>query len=132
MDTLLVEPCVACRRHIRRDADACPFCDAPHVALPIRFTPVARARGALAGGAMLLAAACGPSGDSSGDTGDGDTGGGEDTSGGGDTGSGLGVGNDGEQSCAGRCGSHHQAQCDENGENCVAPPYGAPAIDDLV
>ena len=120
---LLVEPCGACRRHIRRSVDACPFCGVAHDAKPIVYRSIPRTRLALAGGAMLLAAACGsPAGESS-DTGEG-TGGGEvvDGSGGGDV----------EQSCAGVCGSHHDPVCDENGENCVAPPYGAPPIDDPI
>ncbi len=37
-----------------------------------------------------------------------------------------------EATCAGRCGDHHIPACDENGENCIAPPYGAPPMDETL
>jgi hypothetical protein len=93
-----LRPCSACRRHVRVDASACPFCGAPAEAAQARSMPRGRLTRAavFAAGTALAGAAAGCGGSEAADdqdgyetTGGGDTGGGgdvivDDTGGGGD------------------------------------------------
>ncbi len=55
-----LEPCPACRRHVRTDEAACPFCAAALPAHPPRrFLPGPFTRAAVFAGASLATTACG-------------------------------------------------------------------------
>ena len=96
-------PCPACSRHVRVDADACPFCGNAVAASTPRAIPrgrLTRAAVFVAGTALAGAAGCGGS-EAADDTQE------EELTGGGDTGGG---------------GDYE----DDDADHDVAMPYGAP------
>jgi uncharacterized membrane protein YgcG len=103
-------PCSACSRHVRVDAQACPFCGSAIAALAPRAVPrgrLTRAAVFVAGTALAGASGCGGS-ESAEDGQD------YDTTGGGDTGGG---------SSGGGGDSYND---DDDADHDVAMPYGAP------
>lgn len=102
-------PCSACSRHVRVDADACPFCGAAVAATEPRSMPrgrLTRAAVFAAGTALAAAGGCGGSETASDDQE-------YDTTGGGDTG-------------GGSAGGGGDSYDDDDPDHDVAMPYGAP------
>lgn len=71
MPTRLIS-CPSCDRHVRATESACPFCDAPMIAVaePARRAAPGLTRAAILFASAAAVAACGPGGDSAADASD--------------------------------------------------------------